>query len=265
MMIDGQALELLATGYSLVADFLKVRQERGESCDAAAFHEWLRSEAVPRLLEQSAQTFQTVVSMKATQTERYDELLAHVLAIRRALSGPTTADVWSQLSDLDQRLLRIVYEKAREEPFEHSDCTELTESLHQDSRSIAKSARYLSERGLLKLAEYSGGQSVAPQAEGVCLAWAIANPLEHSDGIRRLTAALPLDEATDRLETLAVQAQLPIGLVYFVVSEWAREGHMTFEDDATPWEGGLIYNVSESFLRSSGLDLGGRARGHVDG
>lgn len=250
-MTDAHMLELIATGASLAADFLKVRQERGESHDAAAFQEWLRRDAFPQLLAQSDHTLRSVISLKATQQERYDELLDHVLAIRRAVVEPKPTDEWSALSDVDRGILMHVYEKSRDDPFEHCSEEELEKALKTDGAIVAKSARYLAERGWLKHAEWAGGWSVAPQAAGVCLAWEVADAQEYADAIGRLAKALPAHDETERLRTLAEETDVSIGLTYFVISQWAQQNHLTFEDNAAPYDGALIYNVREAFLRST--------------
>jgi hypothetical protein len=161
-MIDAHNLELIATGASLAADFMKVRLERGESFDTDAFQRWLQTEAFPQLLAQSDQTLHSLISLKASQHERYHELLDHVVAIRHAVVDPTPADKWSALSEVDRCLLKHVYTEARENPFRHLYSKDLEDALLTDGAIVARSARYLSERSLVKHAEWSGGWSVAP-------------------------------------------------------------------------------------------------------
>jgi hypothetical protein len=252
-MDDSHMLELMATGASLVADFLKLRQERGESIDAKAFQDWLKHEAFPQLLADSNQTLQSVISLKADHHERYDELLHHVLAIRRAVAGPTPADEWSALSELERGLLTHVYQQSRDDPLIHADEEELQVALQTDEATIAKCARYLSERGWLNYSEHSGGSSISPQPAGVILAWAMSAPREHQGAIDRLARSLPSDDEADHLGTLAETADVPLGLTYFVISFWAQQGHLTFDDDASPFDGGLVHHVRETFRRSTGL------------
>jgi hypothetical protein len=243
-------LELIATGASLVADFLKERQERGESIDAKAFRDWLEHQAFPRLLANSNQTLQSVISIKADHHERYNELLRHVLAIRRAVAEPTPADEWSTLSDLERGLLMLVYQKTRDDPFLHLDEEELQVALQADEAAIVKCKRYLSERGWLNYSEYSGGSSISPQPAGVILAWAVNEPGEYQEAIDRLSRNLPSDRQAECIGALAETSDVPIGLAYFVISHWAQQGHLTFEDNASPFDGGLVYNVQETFRRS---------------
>lgn len=249
-MTDVHVLELIATGTSLAADFLKLRLERGESCDSIAFQNWLKNEAFPQLLEQSDQTLRSLISLKASQHERYNELLDHVVAIRRAVVEPTAADEWSRFGDVDRGLLMHVYEKVRDDPLQHVDVEELETALQANEDVLVRSARYLSERCLVKLAEWSGSWSIAPQSAGVCLAWAAVHAQEYAAAIARVVEALPPPGDATRLCTLVADADVPAGLAYFLVCEWARQDRLSFEDDASPYDGALIHNVREVFLRS---------------
>jgi len=249
-MIDAHNLELIATGASLAADFMKARLERGESFDTDAFQQWLQREAFPHLLAQSDQTLRSLISLKASQHERYEELLDHVVAIRHAVVDPTPADKWSALSEIDRCVLKHVYEKARENPFQPIDSKDLESALIAVGAVVASSARYLSERGLLKLAAGSDGWSVAPQGAGVHLAWAVADAQGYDAAIDRLGKALPARGETKRLATLAAEANVPAGLTYFVMGGWADQGFLTLQDNASPYDRALIHNVRETFLRS---------------
>lgn len=85
-------LEAAAVGWAageiapLVAQFLRERANEHGAVTEAAFRQWLQDEAFPKLLQQSGQALQAIVSMKATETERYAKLEALLQEIRIAVT-----------------------------------------------------------------------------------------------------------------------------------------------------------------------------------
>lgn len=254
-MIDPATLPLLGNLASLAADFLKAQSDRkdgqatrDEAARAAEFRAWLENDIFPQLLAHAEQTLRSVVSLKTTQHERYEELLEHVLAIRRAVADTTPIGEWSTLGELDQLLLTFVYQRTREEPRQGFDHSDLPSGL--GATELAASATYLSEREWLKCIASARGWHFAPEAAGVLLAWAVNDPKEYREAVDRLKAALSAPNAMQRLGALAIVADVPLGLTYFAIKNWAQQSLLTFNEDTSPFEAALIYNVSESFRRS---------------
>lgn len=87
MILEGAAVAAAAGQIApLVAQFLRERGNERGAVTEAAFRMWLQEEAFPRLLAESGQALKTLVSMKATETERYHRLESLLQDIRTAVT-----------------------------------------------------------------------------------------------------------------------------------------------------------------------------------
>jgi len=249
-MIDLQ-LELFGTCASLAADFLKAHEHRTGSQATKEFETWLKEEVFPALIARSEQALKTVVSLKAHHHQQYETLLEHILAIRQAVAAPTPIEVWNKLQEWDRQLLKYVFDRVRDDPLVNFSGSMLQNDLGRNGAELVAAARYLDEVGWLSFEPYSGEWFVSPRPTGIDLSWSVSDPQDHEDAMIRLTKALPEDGQATRLQKLASEARVPLGLTYFVICKWASEHLLKFDDNASPFEQGLIYNVSQSFIRSS--------------
>lgn len=248
-MIDPHSLELTSTLLSLATTYMSGKENRSKAQDAAAFRSWLEREAFPLLLESADQTLASVIAMKASQHEQLVELLDKVGAIHAAVVPQSSASMLAQLKRLDRALLLHVFDVASQEgPFEHFDLVALQAGLAAPADEIVRSARWLEEKGWMRVAESSGGWSCSPTAAGIHFAWT-ATHASAAASIERLRDALPSGNACERLGALASSVGVPIGLVYSTVMVWADQGLLTFDDDTWPVSGALVHDVSESLRR----------------
>lgn len=104
MLLEAAAVSW-ATGEiaPLVAQFLRERANERGAVMEAAFRLWLQDEAFPKLLQQSGQALQAIVSMKAMETERYAKLEALLQEIRVAVTP-----VKSTAQELSPQAIRVL-------------------------------------------------------------------------------------------------------------------------------------------------------------
>ncbi|OJY87931.1 MAG: hypothetical protein BGP25_06460 [Lysobacterales bacterium 63-13] len=248
-MIDPYSFELTSTLLSLAATYLTGKESRGEALDAATFRDWLEHEAFPLLLKQADQTLASVISMKADQHEQLQELLNKVHLIYAAVVTPHPSVTIAKLQNLDRALMLYMFDRASDEgPFQHFESGDLESALGASSAKIISSVRWLEENGWIVVAEFSGGWSCSPTAAGLDFTWTATDP-SAPEAIERLRRALPDRTASERLETLANAAEIPIGLAYSKVKIWADQGLLIFEDSVWPPSEGLVHGVQESLRR----------------
>lgn len=246
-MIDPHSLELTSTMATLAANFLtEVARNRSDG-SATAFHAWLENVAFPALRDNAEQTLATVISLKAVNTERYETLLGHVLAIRQAVGASCPQDRWHVLNTLDRQVLKQLYEAAHDDLDIDIDSGEIATDPVAELKEIERSARFLDEQGLLVNRKASSKWTIGPTPRGVWLAWAANAPTEFSQSVNRLKAALKAAEAI-RLGELSAQAQVPLGLTTAQVYVWQEDGLINFADKYSPFEAGIV-QITEVFRR----------------
>src|SRR4051794_39409036 len=122
-------IELVVSGLSLGAEYLKTRQENAERNEAEQFRSWLQYVAFPSLLEQSDQTLETLVSLKAGNHERLNAIWTLLLEIRNSVAKPTCTDRWNELNSLDREILQLLYSRITDDPLLILEHTFLVDAL----------------------------------------------------------------------------------------------------------------------------------------
>ena len=165
MILEGAAVAAAAGQIApLVAQFLRERGNERGAVTEVAFRMWLQEEAFPRLLAESGQALKTLVSMKATETERYTRLESLLQDIRAAVA-PARAkapDLSTQAIDI----LAQVIDSRTTEMIETQYLSGTSYLLTNDRSLIVQDAVFLSD-DLKTLADqqyltldYDGGHAV---------------------------------------------------------------------------------------------------------
>lgn len=247
-MIEPQSMELASTLAGLVATYLtEVARQKGTH-SSEGFQSWLERTAFPELRRTAEQTLTTVVSLKATDTERYNTLIDHLFAIRRAVGAERPGDEWQTLCPVDRAILTQLYEAAHNDSDVDLEPDAIAVDLSTSPEELVRSARYLSERGLLLLREYAGYWNVGPLPRGVLLAWAVLSPDDFHAATQRLKDTLRTTDAL-RLRELSTKAQVPIGLTAMQVMAWSDQGLVQFADGYAPFDAGIV-RPTEMFRRN---------------
>jgi hypothetical protein len=76
-------IEQVVTLASLISMYQTAIADRQEAASAAGFREWLHG-IFPQLLDQSEHVWNTVIGLKASQTEQYAVLIDHLKAVVKA-------------------------------------------------------------------------------------------------------------------------------------------------------------------------------------
>ena len=242
-------IEAVAPLFALFAEYLKTREDQAARIDADAFRQWLEREAFPRLLEQSEQALRSIVGLKADEKERYDILLEHVRAIRAAVVPNTAVETWRAMEPVDRAVLAAFFADFKEKPDAQFDESHLDHIKHP-SDQLRKSVRYLQEKSWVIEHAFSGAWFADLTDTGVLFAWEATDPTGYAASKQRLASCLPADGETSRIGALADAAEIPYPFAQALVSAWAEQGLIEFEDGYSPPHMGLVHTVSESLRRS---------------
>jgi hypothetical protein len=263
--MDTVAVSLaLAQLMPLGVTFLQERERRGERTDASAFREWLEAEAFPQLLTQAEQTFATLVSLKASEHEHYASLELqmreiravleaaideHLEPIRKAVAQPSASDRWSQLRDIERATLSVLFERCTDDPTPSVGKDDIARldaaSTPADAR---KSMRFLHERQLVKLSEYTQAWSARATWAGLVLAWQAIDGHEYQRVKTALGRSLPDGDDCVTVGALAATAETSIGRAYAILGEWANRSVLDLQG-AFPYSRARVSAVSEAFRR----------------
>lgn len=245
-------LEQIFTLVTLISTLHSTVGDRHEAASAADFRQWLK-DIFPQLLDQSENIWNTVIALKANQTEQYAVLIGHLEAIRALVGDHTAQGTWNKLRAVDQTLLRKLYEVSREDLPENLSLKELVESMAVEESALLSSGSLLQENKLVICKSGSSNHwDIAATAAGVVLAWEMSDP-DYAAAVHRIKSALCAAQAI-RLQGLADTANVPRGLTYALMNVWTEQGLLVFENNTTPFYMGRIDRISEKFRIAAGQD-----------
>lgn len=242
-------LELAATAVSLGAEFLKERESRAERVGAQEFRDWMENVAFPFLISQADQSLQTLVSMKASNTEQLGRIEAKINELHQLVAGTGGTDPWSELATLDQQILEALYRDAEDGTDEIIDDHELAARLSVATDVLRKSVGYLAEQGYLTQHACLGGTfSVSAEPAGILLAWQAVSPTL-LQSTTALVSSMLCEGESHRIGELADEAEVSPLLVSALIGRWVDEGMMAVEEYNAGAEHWLVHSVSQSFIR----------------
>lgn len=245
-------IEQIITLVTLISTLHTTVGDRHEAASAADFRQWLK-DIFPQLLDQSENIWNTVIALKANQTEQYAVLIGHLEAIRALVGDHTAQRTWNTLRAVDQNLLRKLYDVSREDLPENLSLSELLASMAIEESALLSSARLLEE---MKLVDTKPGSNnywcVAATSAGVVLAWEMSDP-DYAAAVQRIKSTLCTTQAI-RLQELVDTAKVPRGLTYALMNVWTQQGHVVFKDNTSPFYMGVITS-SEKFRIAAGQDV----------
>lgn len=248
-MFDSAAmiLSILASTAPLAAEYLKTRKENGEAVSNEDFQRWLQDEMMPQLLAQSDHLLRTMVSMKASQHERFQEVLDRIADIYRLLKPSTAADRWRELTDLDRQLLSLLLEGIRDREEEDLDIKDAIESTGSTSVEIQRSCRLLEENCWIHIHEFTGALFFSMRPAGVVFAWDAISQDEFQSTLSSLKRELETVELPVRAQELIEVTKAPRHLIFALLECWEGEGKLRLVKYDGGEENWLIHSIAESF------------------
>jgi DNA-binding transcriptional ArsR family regulator len=243
-------IEHFSTLFALCAQFATERQSAGHEATSEEFRKWLRDVAFPDMMQNSELALKSVVSMKAENVHQFKMLLSRLDDIEEAiLSGGTDArSIWRALTDEDRQVLSYLASRCDEVIEVHLERDEACEAIGLDHETLERSARALSERGLVALHEHAGGWSLASTPQGHLLRSMVEDRAWAERAARALCAQLLNNGAATTVQTVADTAGVPVGRAFALLSNFADQGRLHL---ATVWplSHTRVWGLAESLRR----------------
>jgi len=170
--------------------------------------------------------------------------------IREALAGDTVAASWRTLTPTDREVMEAFFRTFQATPDGQVDAGQLAAITGHSIGVLRPSVRFLQERQWVIEHAYSGGWFAELSDAGVRFVWEATDPAGYSDAAKRLMRCLPLEGESERIGKMAQQANVPHPFAQVLITGWAEQGLIEFEDGYSPPEMGLVHSVAESFSRS---------------
>ena len=224
----------------LILDFLKERRHRRESEDFCEFKAWLY-ENIERLVSESEGLFDVIRKSQDVHEEKLNEILKKLDVIATDISGPSIDQLYSALDAGERTLLEQMFLLIVEEPGSNGQV---------DLNSYSPDAQRLEELGLAQVHESSASYGASLTDAGAVLGWSLFDAETLTLFEEALETRLTDRSYTMRLGSLTDGLNISDSLALHYMRLLAHSGFLSLEDNTWPPSQALIWNATESFVRS---------------